>query len=133
MTRTFMPLNHNRAVDATRLLGYPFIPCHTPADNMVTTFLQRIFDLARPRTVGDGMDILLEQPEYQMATQQKMGVNLLTGVKKQRAGKAFVYMTGGTGGSKELFTHLANCGVGTIVSLHISEQHREKAKENHIN
>jgi putative NIF3 family GTP cyclohydrolase 1 type 2 len=133
VSRGILPLNHNRAIDGARLLGYPFMSCHTPADNMVTTFLQRIFDEKQPRTVGDVMDLLLEQPEYQVAARQKMGMKVVSGDKKHRAGRVFVDMTGGTGGSKEIFEHLANKGIGTIVGMHISEKNLEKAKEHHVN
>lgn len=133
VARGILPLNHNRAIDGARLLGFPFMSCHSPADNMVTTFLQRNFDEKQPRTVGEVMDILLEQPEYQMAARQKMGMKLVAGDKKHRAGRVFVDMTGGTGGSKDIFQHLANSGVGTVVGMHISEKNLEQAKEHHLN
>ncbi len=131
--RGILPTNHNRAIDGARLLGYPFMSCHTPADNQVTTFLQRIFDARQPRTVGDVLDLLLEQPEYQMAAKQKMAVKIFAGEKRRRAGRVFVDMTGGTGGSKEIFKYLANADVGTIVGMHISEKNLEQAKEHHLN
>ena len=40
--RGMMPLNHNRAVEAARLLNIPFMCVHTPADNMVNTFLTAV-------------------------------------------------------------------------------------------
>ncbi len=41
--RGLMPLNHNRPVDAAKLLGFPLMCVHTPADNMVTTHLTNLF------------------------------------------------------------------------------------------
>jgi len=38
--RRLMPVNHTRAVDAARLFNIPFMCLHTPADNMVATYLQ---------------------------------------------------------------------------------------------
>ncbi len=133
VARGILPVNHNRAIDGARLLGFPFMNCHSPADNMVTTFLQKIFDAKAPRTVGDVMDLLLEQPEYQLAAKQKMGMRVVSGDKKRRAGRVFVDMTGGTGGSKEIFAHLAQKGIGTIVGMHISEKNLEQAKAHHVN
>ena len=40
--RGLMPLNHNRAVDAARLLDIPLMCIHTPADNHVSDYLQRL-------------------------------------------------------------------------------------------
>lgn len=133
VARGISPVNHNRAVDGAKLLGFPFMCCHSPADNHVTTFLQNIFDQEQPRTVADVMDLLLEQPEYQMATKQKMGLRVVSGDKKRRAGRVFVDMTGGTGGSKEIFQHLAHTEIGTIVGMHISEKNLEEAKANNVN
>jgi len=42
-------------------------------------------------------------------------------------------MTGGTGGSKRVFEKLAVSGVGTVVGMHISEEHRKEAAKHHIN
>ena len=111
----------------------PFHDLHTPADNMVTRFLQQIFDERKPRKVGDVLDILLEQPEYQLAAKQKAGLKVVSGDKKRRAGRVFVDMTGGTGGSKDIFQYLANTGVGTVVGMHISEKNLEQAKKHHLN
>lgn len=133
VNRGILPTNHNRAVDGAKLLGYPFMTCHTPADNMVTRFLQQIFDERKPRKVGDVLDILLEQPEYQLAAKQKAGLKVVSGDKKRRAGRVFVDMTGGTGGSKDIFQYLANTGVGTVVGMHISEKNLEQAKKHHLN
>jgi hypothetical protein len=46
--RRLLPANHARAVDAARLLGIPFLCLHTPADNMVASYLQRLFDEKKP-------------------------------------------------------------------------------------
>ena len=42
-------------------------------------------------------------------------------------------MTGGTSGSKNIYEKLSQAGIGTIVGMHISEEHRKKAEENHVN
>src|ERR1700690_1968141 len=56
--RRLMPLNHTRAVDAARLLGIPFICLHTPADNMVVSFLQKLFDDAKPESLAHLFDFI---------------------------------------------------------------------------
>jgi len=61
--RKLMPSNHTRAVDAARLLDIPFLCLHTPADNMVASYLQRIFDESKPYFLSDAVDMLLDIPE----------------------------------------------------------------------
>ncbi len=65
--RKLMPVNHTRAVDAARLLNIPFMCLHTPADNMVATYLQKLFDEKKPYNLEDVIDLLLEIPEYREA------------------------------------------------------------------
>jgi len=131
--RRLMPVNHTRASDAAKLLGIPFMCMHTPADNMVVDHLQDLFDKKKPDTVGDIIDMLKEIPEYQEAMRNNAGPNIMLGSKERRAGKVFVDMTGGTEGSKDIFRSLANSGVGTIVAMHLSDEHRKQAEKYHIN
>ena len=131
--RRLMPLNHGRVVDAARLLGIPFLCLHTPADNMVVTFLQKMFDAQAPYTLSDVVDILNAVPEYRDAQKNGAGPRILQGSKARRAGKIFVDMTGGTEGSKDIFKSLTTAGVNTIVGMHISEEHRKEAEKNHLN
>jgi hypothetical protein len=131
--RRLMPLNHTRAVDAARLLNIPFLCLHTPADNMVVTFLQKTFDEQAPYHLADVIDILNTVPEYRDAQKNGAGPKILQGSKTRRAGKIFVDMTGGTEGSKDIFKSLTTAGVNTIVGMHISEEHRKEAEKNHLN
>jgi hypothetical protein len=131
--RRLMPVNHSRAVDAARLLNIPFLCLHTPADNMVVTFLQKLFDERAPHTLSDVMDLLKGIPEYREAMNNGAGPKILQGAKNRRAGKIFVDMTGGTEGSKDIFRSLTTAGVNTIVGMHISEEHRKEAEKNHMN
>lgn len=131
--RRLMPVNHTRAVDAAMLLGIPFLCLHTPADNMVATYLQTIFDEKKPYTIDDVMDILREIPEYKKAAEFSAGPKILIGSKSRKAGKIFVDMTGGTEGSKDIFESMSQSGINTIVAMHLSEEHKKEAEKNHIN
>ncbi|GAB6139252.1 NGG1p interacting factor NIF3 [Halanaerobaculum tunisiense] len=131
--RGIMPLNHNKARDAARLLDFPLLSVHTPADNLVVNFLQDKIDQAELNKVADVVDLLMGIPEYQAATKAKAGPNVVAGAKDNRAGKVVVDMTGGTGGAKEEYEKLAQAGVGTLVCMHIGEEHLKQAKEHHIN
>jgi hypothetical protein len=131
--RKIMPLNHTRAVDAARLLGMPFICLHTPADNMVATFLQKSFDEKEPYLLSDVTDLLRALPEYREAARNGSGPKIVMGNENRRAGRIFVDMTGGTEGSKDIFQSLAATGVNTLVVMHLSEEHRKEAEKNHLN
>lgn len=131
--RRLMPVNHTRAVDASRLLGIPFVCLHTPADNMVATYLQKNFDETKPHTLSDLIDQLMNIPEYKTAAINSSGPKILLGSKNRKAGRIFVDMTGGTEGSKDIFQSLTTSGVNTIVAMHLSEDHRKEAEKNHLN
>ena len=131
--RRLMPVNHTRASDTAKLLDIPFMCMHTPTDNMVVNYLQKLLDKKAPETLGDIIDILMEIPEYREASKNNAGPKMLLGSKERSAGKIFVDMTGGTEGAKDIFESLANAGVGTIVCMHLSDEHRKKAEKHHIN
>ena len=131
--RKLMPANHTRAVDAAKLLGISFLCLHTPADNMVATYLQRLFDEKRPHYLSDLLDILKNIPEYKTAMLNGAGPKIILGSNTRKAGKIFVDMTGGTEGAKDIFESLTSSGVSTIVGMHMSEEHRKEAEKSHMN
>jgi len=131
--RKISPANHMRAVDAARLLDVPFMCMHTPADNHAYSFVDKLMKDKKPQTLGEIMKILLQVPEYQKAQRNKSGPKILIGSPKSRAGKIMVDMTGGTEGSKEVFSRLSHVGVGTLICMHLSEEHFAKVKDQHIN
>lgn len=131
--RGFMPLNHQRAVDAARLLDIPFICVHSPADNLVGYYLESTFARTPYRTVQDVLDILMDIPEYQQAERSKAGPTVVAGDKKRQAGKIFVKMTGGTAGSLKSYEQLAAAGVGTIIGMHMADNHCKEARDSHLN
>jgi len=139
--RRVMVQNHTRAVDAAKLLDFPFVCMHTVADNCVTKYLQDMFDAEKPQTLADVVALLKAQPEYAESKLHGTGLQVLArsiksenNISRIRAGEVFVDMTGGTGGSRWMFEKLAtNTQVGTFVGMHISEDNLEIAKKNHIN
>jgi len=55
------------------------------------------------------------------------------GAELIRRGVADVVITGGTEGSPKLYEKMAIAGIGTIVGMHISEEHKKEAESSHIN
>jgi len=134
VARAIHPANTQRAVDAARLLGWPFMCCHTPADNNVNRFLQSHCDeLGEDARVDDLLDMLKGIPEYRQAVLHGCGPAVYEGSGARRTGKIMVDMTGGTSGPVESVERLAAAGVGTIVGMHMGEDHRKKAKAAHMN
>ncbi|MHB9155094.1 MAG: NGG1p interacting factor NIF3 [Endomicrobiales bacterium] len=130
--RKVMPQNHHRSVDAARLLGIPFMSAHTAADNQVSSYLQSFLDEKQPKYLGDVLKLLKDIPEYRFAAQNGTGPVILTGGKDNRAGRIFVDMTGGTEGAKDVLEKLADSGVGTIVGMHMSDEHYKNAEKFHL-
>ncbi|OGW75629.1 MAG: NGG1p interacting factor NIF3 [Omnitrophica bacterium RBG_13_46_9] len=132
-SRNLLPRNHQRSVDVAKLLNIPFMCVHTPADNHVVHFLQKLFETKKPGRVSDALRILKTIPEYRDAMFKAVGPRLIAGKESNKSGKVFVDMTGGTEGSKKVFARLSQAGIGTIVAMHLSEEHFKIAKSEFIN
>lgn len=134
--RRLNPINHAQSVDAARLLGIPFLVIHTVWDNLgwhfVSNYLKRKEkDL---ETVGDVLEALEELPEFQESKKGKAGPRITAGSEKNRAGRVIVSgFTGGTEGSKHIYEKMSHAGAGTIIEMHMSEEHFEEAKKHHLN
>ncbi len=127
------PINHERNIDVARLLGIPYMCSHTVADNCVYTYLKKKMEQKKPRTVGDVIDLLLEEPEYQASAKRGVPPMTFTGNRKNRAGKIVVTgFTGGTSGSPAIYESMKHAGVGTEIVMHCTKEHREQAEKHHI-
>lgn len=131
--RRIMPVNHYRAIDAAKLLGFASMSCHTPADNSVNRFVQNLIDGEAPRTLDDLVKLLRSVPEYADAETKGYGPVLIQGSGSKRCGRCLVDMTGGTEGPKEALDKLVAAGVDTLVGMHYSEEHKKHAEELHLN
>lgn len=131
--RAVAPANHLRSVDIAKLLDIPYMCCHTPADNHVASYLQKMFDKKKPAKLADVVTMLKTIPEYADGLNKGAGPRILIGDSNKKAGRIFVDMTGGTEGPKKIFPRLSQAGVGTIVCMHLSEEHFKHAKDEYIN
>ena len=131
--RRVLPVNHNRAVDAARLLGLPMMCIHTPADNCVNAHLRARFEKEKPARLKDLVELLMKIPEYRKAARRKAGPKIVSGVDNARCGKILLEMTGGTEGPKNIYEQQALSGVSTVVGMHLSEEALENAKKAHLN
>lgn len=134
VSRGVSAVNHYQVVDAAKLLDVNLMNVHTPADNLVARFVKNKIEKDRPEFVSDIMKSLLEIPEYKEAAKRGAGPMLFTGSPDNRVGKiSFTEITGGTSGSAKMYEKLSAAGVGTIISMHQSEEHRKEAEKAHIN
>jgi putative NIF3 family GTP cyclohydrolase 1 type 2 len=99
---------------------------------MVSSHLQALFDRESPARLKDVVKLLKDIPEFREAGRNNAGPRILIGSDDQRTGKIFVDMTGGTSGSKETIEKLSHSGVGTIVGMHMSEDHRKEAEKHNL-
>jgi len=126
--------NHQRTVDAARILKMNLMNSHTPCDNLAAKFLKDLIEQKKPERISDLIDLLMEIPEYKEATKIGAGPKVFVGDKENRCGRiALTEITGGTEGSPKLYEKMANVGIGTVIGMHISEEHKKEAENSHIN
>lgn len=125
---------HNQEVDAAKLLSMPLMCVHTPADNLCFNYVKNIVEGEDPETVGDLIKVLKSIPEYKKAAIDGAGPKIFAGKPDRRCGKiAFSEITGGTSGHKDIYARMSQAGVGTVVGMHMSEEHKDEAEKHHIN
>ncbi|MDZ7798858.1 MAG: Nif3-like dinuclear metal center hexameric protein [Patescibacteria group bacterium] len=136
VSRSVNSANHNRTIDAARILDLPIMSTHTAADNMVANFLSKYIKRNKKNieTVEDLLKSLEKLPEYKEAMKNKCGPRLFAGKKSNFAGKiALTELTGGTEGSKDIYEKMAQAGIDTVVGMHMSEEHKKAAEKSHLN
>lgn len=125
--------NHQRTVNAAKLLNIPMMCAHTAADNHVVEFLQELINKKKPVFLKDAVEILMALKEYKIASDHQAGPQIINGSSESRAGRIFIDMTGGTEGPKEIAENLSAAGISTVIGMHMSEEHYKKFSEKNIN
>ncbi len=129
-------VNHQRTVDTARLLKMNLINLHTPCDNLAAAFLKEIIEKenANLMRLEDLLNFLKKIPEYREAIKFGAGPKIFVGDPERRCGKiAVTEITGGTEGSPKLYEKMAQAGIGTVIGMHISEEHKKEAEAANIN
>jgi len=126
--------NHQRTVDAAKILKMNLMNSHTPTDNLAAKFLKNLIEAKKPERISDLIDLLNEIPEYREAAKIGAGPKIFVGDPENRCGKiALTEITGGTAGSPKIYEKMANAGIGTVVGMHMSEEHKKEAESVHLN
>lgn len=123
-----------RAERAAELLDIPAVCCHTITDNMVWAFMEKHICTREYDDLGEILTALREVPEYKIYAQKGNPPIIINGSKVSRPGKLVATeFTGGTNGPEEFFEAKARAGVGTVLTMHITEKSLEEAKKHHVN
>lgn len=134
VSRGVNPANHYQEIDAAKILNISLINIHTPADNLMASFLKKEIEGKKPDYVEDILKILKEIPEYKEATKKGFGPRLFNGDSGSRCGKiAFTELAGGTEGNPKIYEKLAIAGIGTVIAMHQSEEHKKEAEVANVN
>jgi len=126
--------NHQRVVDAAKLLNTNLMCLHTVCDNLAARFLKNEVEAKELMHLEDLMKLLNQIPEYKEASKIGVGPKIFVGSPENRCGKiAVTEITGGTEGSPKLYEKMAHAGIGTVIGMHVSEEHKKEAEAANIN
>lgn len=127
-------LNHQRTVDAAKILKFNLINTHTPADNLAAQFLKELIEKEKPERVEDLMNLLKEIPEYREAIKIGTGPKIFVGELERRCGKICLSeITGGTEPTPKIYEKMSQAGIGTVIGMHMGEESKKEAELANIN
>ncbi len=132
----FSPMNHSRVSKFPEYLDIPYMWIHTPADNCCHVYFEKLVDKNKKKLIylQDIIDLLMKEPEMQIARHNASGPQIWNGEPDSRCGKIVITgITGGTESSKHIYAEYAKAGVGTILEMHMSPDHLAEAKKNNLN
>ncbi|MDD5623356.1 MAG: hypothetical protein PHI23_01445 [Candidatus Peribacteraceae bacterium] len=123
-----------RTERAAEWLKIPAFNCHTPSDNLVWELVEKTICKKPYDDLGGILNALLEIPEYKWYAKKGNPPIIVNGGKGNRPGKVVATeFTGGTNGPEEFLEAQSRAGVGTILSMHVTEKTFEEAKKHHVN
>ncbi len=123
-----------RVERAAELLNVPALCCHTITDNMVWRFMEKHICKHEYDDLGAIIKAITEIPEYKLYAKKGNPPIIAAGSPSSRPGKVVATeFTGGTNGPEEFFEAKARAGVGTVLSMHVTEKSLEEAKKHHVN
>lgn len=123
-----------RTERAAELLGIPAFCCHTITDNLVWAFIEKTICKKDHEDLNSIIDALMQIPEYQYYAKKGNPPIIVNGSGSNRPGKIVATeFTGGTNGPEQQLEAQSRAGVGTILSMHVTEKTLEAAKEHNVN
>lgn len=126
--------NHQKTVDAAKILGFNLMCSHTACDNLAADFLKKQMEGKDLYVLSDLISLLKQIPEYKEASKIGAGPKIFVGSPEARCGKiALTEITGGTEGAPKIYEKMAQAGLGTVVGMHVSEEHKKEAEAANVN
>ena len=123
-----------RTERTAELLGLPAFCCHTVTDNLVWKFMEKTICSKEYGDIKEILNALLEIPEYKHYARKGNPPFVVNGSEHSRPGKIVATeFTGGTNGPEEFLESQSRAGVGTILSMHVTEKTLEEARKHHVN
>lgn len=123
-----------RTERAAELLGFPMFSCHTVTDNLVWRFMEKNICAKPFETLDEILNAIYEIPEYKYYAKKGNPPIIVNGSGSGRPGKIVATeFTGGTNGPEEFLEEQSRAGVGTILSMHVTEKTLEEARKHHVN
>ncbi len=123
-----------RTERTAELLGIPAFNCHTITDNLVWQFMEKTICKKEYDNLDELLKAIREIPEYTAYAKKGNPPLLVNGSGSGRTGKIVASeFTGGTNGPEEFLEEQARAGVGTILSMHVTEKTLDEAKKHHVN
>jgi hypothetical protein len=123
-----------RTERAAELLDIPAFTCHTITDNLVWKLIEKDICAKQYDSLEEIVNALYEIPEYKYYAKKGNPPIIVNGSPSSRPGKiTATEFTGGTNGPEEFLEAQSRVGVGTIISMHVTEKTLEEAKKHHVN
>jgi len=123
-----------RTERAAELLGIPAFTCHTVTDNLVWRYMEKEISSKQFEDLGEVINAIMEIPEYKYYAKKGNPPIIVNGSSSSRPGRIVASeFTGGTNGPEEFLEEQSRAGVGTILSMHVTEKTLEEAKKHHVN
>ena len=119
---------------AAELLNIPLIGMHTVTDNLAWAYVEKHICSKPWDDLNSIVDALNEIEEYSYYASHGNPAFVVHGKPSGRPGKvAATGYTGGTNGPEGMVAEQAKAGVGTILTMHVTEKEMEVARKHHIN
>jgi putative NIF3 family GTP cyclohydrolase 1 type 2 len=132
--RSFHARNLLQTDRAAELLNIPLIGMHTVTDNLAWQYVEKHICSKQWDDLGSIVDALNELGEYDYYASQGNPAFIVHGKSDGRPGKvAATGFTGGTNGPEGMIAEQAKAGVGTILTMHVTEKEMAVARKHHIN
>ncbi len=132
--RAIHPDNLFRTERTAELMGIPAFCAHTITDNLVWRFIEENICRKEFDDLNEILNALSDIPEYKYYAKKGNPPIIVHGTGSGRPGKIVASeFTGGTNGPEDQLESQSRAGVGTILSMHVTEKTLEEARKHHVN